>query len=171
MEENYRWNVFSLLRASCKQVFCQGGFSGSWKHSEKFNVKFKAIPNRPFIYYLTPIWINFKSSFHNICQLTTDYDQVVRDTVRVLRLQHKTLARAFAQKNTSESYKLVLKLFHIATISTKKSNSFSSLSPGNLHEFFSVLFLDILVNIQVTTLVSLPTVSLNLCFLPRPHSP
>lgn len=48
-----------------------------------------------------------------------EVSQIVRDIVRVLRLQYKTLARAFTQKNT-----------------------------GNLNEFFSIQFLDILVNIQ-----------------------
>ena len=42
--------------------------------------------------------------------------QIVRDTVRVLRLQYKTLAKAFSSKNSS-----------------------------NLNEFFSRLFLDVLV--------------------------
>ena len=44
---------------------------------------------------------------------------MVRDVVRVLRLQYKTLSKAFTQKNA-----------------------------GNLNEFFSIQFLDILVNIQ-----------------------
>ena len=44
---------------------------------------------------------------------------MVRDVVRVLRLQYKTLAKAFTQKNA-----------------------------GNINEFFSIQFLDILVNIQ-----------------------
>ena len=35
--------------------------------------------------------------------------QVVRDTVRVLRLKYKTLARAFTQKNTSKKSRLDLK--------------------------------------------------------------
>ena len=48
-----------------------------------------------------------------------EVSQLVRDTVRVLRLQHKTLARAFTQKNS-----------------------------GNMNEFFSILFLDQLANIQ-----------------------
>ena len=48
-----------------------------------------------------------------------EVSQVVRDVVRVLRLQYKTLAKAFTQKNA-----------------------------GNLNEFFSIQFLDILVNIQ-----------------------
>ena len=48
-----------------------------------------------------------------------EVSQVVRDVVRVLRLQYKTLAKAFTQKNA-----------------------------GNINEFFSIQFLDILVNIQ-----------------------
>ena len=43
----------------------------------------------------------------------------MRDIVRVLRLRHKTLARAFSPRNS-----------------------------GSLTEFFSVQFLDLLVNIQ-----------------------
>ena len=43
----------------------------------------------------------------------------MRDIVRVLRLRHKTLARAFSPRNSS-----------------------------SLTEFFSVQFLDLLVNIQ-----------------------
>ena len=48
-----------------------------------------------------------------------EVSQAVRDIVRVLRLRHKTLARAFSPRNS-----------------------------GSLTEFFSVQFLDLLVNIQ-----------------------
>jgi protein inturned len=55
-----------------------------------------------------------------------EVSQLVRDTVRVLRLRHKTLARAFSQKNTAD-----------------------------LNEFFSVLFLDTLLGkLTSTTLAS-----------------
>ena len=48
-----------------------------------------------------------------------EVSQVVRDTVRVLRLSHRTLAHAFAPKNE-----------------------------GDLHQFFSVLFLDLLLGLD-----------------------
>ena len=68
-----------------------------------------------------------------------EVSQVVRDTVRVLRLQHRTLVRAFAQKNTS-----------------------------NLHEFFSVLFLDILVNIKRLNSINKPLLDVSTVLSPNP---
>ena len=68
-----------------------------------------------------------------------EVSQVVRDTVRVLRLQHKTLSRAFTQKNT-----------------------------GNLNEFFSVLFLDILVNIQQLGSLNKPLLDVSTILAPNP---
>ena len=56
-----------------------------------------------------------------------EVSQAVRDVVRVLRLQYKTLARAFTQKNA-----------------------------GNLNDFFSIQFLDLLLNIQKLTANSKP---------------
>jgi hypothetical protein len=58
-----------------------------------------------------------------------EVSQIVRDTVRVLRLKHKTLARAFGQKNAGG---------------------------GDLNEFFSVLFLDLLVNMQRLAMLGTP---------------
>ena len=51
-----------------------------------------------------------------------EVSQVVRDVVRVLRLQYKTLSRAFSPKHA-----------------------------GDLNDFFSIQFLDLLVNIQSVT--------------------
>ena len=70
-----------------------------------------------------------------------EVSQAVRDVVRVLRLQHKTLARAFTAKNA-----------------------------GNLHEFFSIQFLDLLVNIQKLASVSPSRPLLDMSRLLAQHS-
>jgi len=70
-----------------------------------------------------------------------EVSQAVRDVVRVLRLQHKTLARAFTPKNA-----------------------------GNLHEFFSIQFLDLLVNIQKLASVSPSRPLLDMSRLLAQHS-
>ena len=59
-----------------------------------------------------------------------EVSQLVRDTVRVLRLRHKTLASAFAQKNAATA---------------------------DLNEFFSVLFLDTLLGTTTSALITTTT--------------
>ena len=68
-----------------------------------------------------------------------EVSQVVRDTVRVLRLKFKTLSKAFSQKNQ-----------------------------GELHELFSVLFLDILVNIRKLSCVGKPVLDISTVLAPNP---
>jgi len=64
------------------------------------------------------LWVFYCQPCHKAS--AKEVSQLLRDTVRVLRLKHKSLARAFGQKA----------------------------AVGDLNEFFSVLFLDMLVNIQ-----------------------
>ena len=78
---------------------------------------------------------------HNIKPVLSQVSQAVRDVVRVLRLQYKTLARAFTAKNA-----------------------------GNLHEFFSIQFLDLLVNIQKLSSVSPARPLLDMSRLLAQHS-
>jgi len=67
-----------------------------------------------------------------------EVSQVLRDTVRVLRLKYKTMNKAFSPKNHTE-----------------------------LHELFSILFLDLLVNIQKLSCMGKPVLDITTVLSPH----